>query len=129
MPQLVIMYTIIEINAHNNRILFVSGEVLRELLAHLRRTRFPVDIGSLARIEEMIADDKFGAPNFDSLGNGSFLAFLASHDEACEALGGKFIGTNLSPSHISSVKQKVLSIVHQLKFDKRDDQVRVAIIL
>ena len=71
----------------------------------------------------MIAVDKFGAPNFDSLGNGSFLAFLASHDEACEALGGKLIGTNLNPSHISSVKQKVISIVHQLEFDKRDDQV------
>ena len=88
----------------------------------MKRTRFPVDLGSLARIEEMIVD-KFGAPNFDSLGNGSFLGFVASHDRACEALGGRLIGTNSSLAHIAGVKKKVMSIIQQLKFDKRDDQV------
>ena len=91
-------------------------------MSHLRRTRFPVDLGSLARVEEMIAD-KFGAPNFDSLGSGSFLGFVASHDQACDALGGRLIGTNSSSTHIASVKKKVTSIIQQLKFDKRDDQV------
>ena len=104
-------------------LLFVlSGEVLREVISQLRRARFPIDLGSLARVEEMIVD-KFGAPNFDSLGNGSFLSFVASHDKACEALGGRLIGTNSSSSHIAGVKKKVMSIIRQLKFDKRDDQV------
>lgn len=67
--------------------------------------------------------DKFGAPNFDSLGNGSFLAFVASHDKACEAIGGRLIGTNSSVSHIGTIKRKVMSIIRQLKFEKRDDQV------
>lgn len=91
-------------------------------MLRLRRTRFPVDLGSLARIEEMIVD-KIGAPNFDSLGNGSFLAFVASHNKACEALGGRLIGTNLSVAHIGTIKRKVMGIIHQLKFEKRDDQV------
>ena len=90
----------------------------------LRRTRFHVDLASLARVEEMIVD-KFGAPNFGSLGNGSFLSFVASHDKACEALGGRLIGTNSSVSHIANTKRKVMSIIHQLKFEKRDDQVNV----
>lgn len=100
----------------------LSGEVLREVVAHLKRTQFPIDLDSLARVEEMIAD-MFGAPNFDSLGNGSFLGFVVSHDKACEALGGRLIGTNSSSSHIAGVKKKVMSIIKQLKFDKRDDQV------
>ena len=98
------------------------GVVLQEVLSHLKRTRFPVDLGSLARVEEMIVD-KFGSPNFESLGNGSFLGFVASHDPACEALGGRLIGTNSSSSHIAAVKKKVMNIIQQLKFDKRDDQV------
>ena len=98
------------------------GDVLREVLSQLRRTRFPVDLASLARVEEMIVD-KIGAPNFDSLGNGCFLAFVASHDKACEAIGGRLIGTNSSVSHIGTIKRKVMSIIRQLKFEKRDDQV------
>ena len=69
--------------------------------------------------------EKFGAPNFDSLGNGSFLTFVASHDKACEALGGRLIGTNSSASHIGCVKTKVMNIIRQLNFDKRDDQVTI----
>ena len=98
------------------------GEVLREVVSHLNRTRFPVDLGSLARVEEIISDN-FGAPNFDSLGNGSFLGLVASHDQACQALGRRLIGTNSSSAHITSVKKKVTSIIQQLKFDKRDHQV------
>lgn len=94
-------------------------------MSQLKRTHFPVDLGSLARIEEMIVD-KFGAPNFDSLGNGSFLGFVASHDQAYEALGGRLIGTNSSSSHIAGVKRKVMNIIQQLKFDKRDDQVTIS---
>lgn len=108
-----------------NTLLFLfvlSGEVLREVISHLKRTRFPIDLGSLARVEEMIVD-KYGAPNFDSLGNGSFLGFVASHDSACEALGGRLIGTNSSSSHIAGVKKKVMSIIQQLNLEKRDDQV------
>ena len=97
--------------------------MLREVISHLKRTRFPIDLGSLARVEAMIVD-KYGAPNFDSLGNGSFLGFVASHDKACEALGGRLIGTNSSSSHIAGVKKKVMSIIQQLNLEKRDDQVR-----
>ena len=98
--------------------------MLWEVLSQLRRTRFPIDLASLARVEELIVD-KFGAPNFDSLGNGSFLTFVASHDKACEAIGGTLIGTNSSVSHIDTIKRKVMSIIRQLKFEKRDDKVNV----
>ena len=94
------------------------------MISHLKKTRFPIDLGSLARVEEMIVDN-YGAPNFDSLGNGSFLGFVASHDKACEALGGRLIGTNSSSSHIAGVKKKVMSIIQQLNLEKRDDQVHV----
>lgn len=90
----------------------------------MRRALFPIDLGSLARVEELIVD-KYGAPNFGSLGNGSFLAFVSSHEGLCDAIGGRLIGTNSNLSHISQVKKKVKRIIHQLKFDKRDDQVYV----
>lgn len=101
-----------------------TGEVIQEVISRLRRALFPIDLGSLARIEGLIVD-KYGAPSFDSLGNGSFLDFVSSHERVCDAIGGRLIGTNSSHSHVSQVKKKVMRIVHQLKFDKRDDQVLI----
>ena len=89
---------------------FPTGDVLKAVLSHLRRALFPIDLGSLARVEELIVD-KYDAPNFGSLGNGSFLAFVSSHEGLCDAIGGRLIGTNSSLSHISHVKKKVKRII------------------
>ena len=121
-PSLIRTCILVEMGVQFIKLFGLSGEVLQEVVSRLKKTRFPVDLGSLARVEEMIVD-KFGAPSFDSLGNGSFLGFVASHDKACEALGGRLIGTNSSSSRIAGVKRKVMSIIQQLKLDRRDDQV------
>ena len=85
---------------------------------------FPVDLGSLARVEKYLAE-KFGAPSFDSLGNGPYLHFLASHREVTETLGGDLIGASSSSSHTGSIKRRMLNIVHQLNAEHREDEVSI----
>ena len=98
------------------------GDVLNEILIHLKSVPFPIDIASLARVEQTIVE-KNGAPSFSSIGNESFLHFLASHEKAIEALGGKLIGSTFSVAHTSAMKLKMKRLIGQLKHDKRQDQV------
>ena len=100
-----------------------TGDVLLKLLELLRRTSFPIDLGSLARVEKCITEH-FTAPTFDSLGNGSFLHFLTTQEKAIKALGGSLIGAHSNSSHTVSTKRRLLELVSQLKQEKRKNQVR-----
>ena len=87
----------------------------------LNALQFPIDIASLSRVEEKIADD-FSVPDFVSLGNGSFLRFLAQHDAAIKALGGSTIGSQYNTN--SSKRQHILELMSQVK-----DKSNVSMIL
>ncbi len=85
------------------------------------RAPFPVDLGSIARIEQNIAEH-FGAPTFHSLGHLSFVQFLADHDEATKALGGGVVGGQAGST---TRTHKALRLVSQLKPEYRQDVVSV----
>ena len=78
----------------------------------LNSLQFPVDIASLSRVEEKIAED-FSALDFVSLGNGTFLKFLAMHSDCISALGGSTIG--LQNTTDSTKRQYILGLISQVK--------------
>lgn len=86
--------------------------VLEKVVEALNALQYPIDLASLSRIEEKIAED-FLALDFSSLGNGTFLRFLATHEAAIKALGGNTIGSNqVTHNH---KRQHILSLISQLK--------------
>ena len=106
-------------SCQHSYVFLYAGDVLNELLQQLKRIPFPIDLGSLARVEQNVAEH-FKAPTFYSLGNDSFLHFLASNERALKALGGHFLG---SYSSNFDAKEKVLNLLSQLETDKRNDKV------
>ena len=96
------------------------AEVLKEVTSQLTRIPFPIDLASLARVEAYLAE-KFDAPDFDSLGNGSFLNLIASHSELTSALGGGQIGASSSSERSLALRQRLLSFVRQLATEHKEE--------
>lgn len=77
----------------------------------LNALQYPIDLASLSRVEEKIVED-FSALDFVSLGNGTFLRFLANHEATIKALGGSTIGSQYSADN---TRQHILRLISQLK--------------
>lgn len=89
---------------------------------HLKALPFPLGLSSLASVEQRITN-KFEAAQFDDLGNGSFLQFVAGHDRLREELGEGLVGAGSGAAHALAAKEKVLRIIAQLAGPLRENEV------
>ena len=94
------------------------GVVLKTCLQHLIGIPFPVDLAALARVEDHTAKS-FDAPTFYSLGNGTFLQFVAAQPKAIEALGGQCIVSTMETQLSLQIKQTLIRLISQLKDKKK----------
>lgn len=73
-------------------------------------------------MERFVAEG-FGAPSFDSLGNGSYINFVTCHKEVVKTLGGELIGASSRLSQTQSFGRQLLNIMHQMNAEYTKDEV------